>query len=150
MRIIMFLVPQSRSLRPWMIFLRACSLSSGATASSRSRKMMSAWPLAAFSNSDGLDPGTASSERWRRGVACWIRVKLMLSISFRYQLTRGPEAGGNAIDGQQQSKLVALALRFGRGAAEPAQKLDLLAIDRVDHGKPLGQHLAMAREAGAD
>jgi hypothetical protein len=24
-----------------------------------------------------LDPGTASSERWRRGVACWIKVKLI-------------------------------------------------------------------------
>jgi len=33
--------------------------------------------LAAFSNKEGFDPGTASSERWRRGVACWIRVKLI-------------------------------------------------------------------------
>ncbi len=64
-----------------MMFLRACSLSSGATASSRSRKMMSAAPLAAFSNSDGLEPGTASSERWSRGVACWIKVKLMTFLS---------------------------------------------------------------------
>src|SRR5665811_498065 len=30
MRIIMVLLPQSMSLRPWMMFLRACSLSSGA------------------------------------------------------------------------------------------------------------------------
>src|SRR5665811_1231079 len=42
MRIIMVLLPQSMSLRPWMMFLRACSLSSGATASSRSKKMTSA------------------------------------------------------------------------------------------------------------
>src|SRR6478736_8014336 len=134
MRIIMVLLPQSRSLRPWMMFLRACSFSSGATASSRSRKMMSAAPLAAFSNSDGLDPGTASSERCKRGVACWIRVKLMSSISFRYQLTRGPKAGGNAVNGKQQGRLVALSLGLGRGAAKPAQQLDLLAIDLIDHG----------------
>ena len=68
--------PQSMSFSAWTMFLRACSLSSGATASSQSRKMMSASPLAAFSKMPGFEPGTANSERCRRGVACSIRVKL--------------------------------------------------------------------------
>ena len=77
MRIIIVLVPQSTSLRPWMMFLRACGLSSGATASSRSRNTMSAADAAAFSNIAVLVPGTASSERCRRGVAWSMMVKLM-------------------------------------------------------------------------
>src|SRR5260221_11020561 len=77
MRTIMVVVPQGISLRPWMMLLRACSLSSGATASSTSRKTMSAADFAAFSNKAVLDPGTASSERCRRGVAGSMLVKLI-------------------------------------------------------------------------
>ena len=77
MRIIIVLVPQSTSLSAWTMFLRACGLSSGATASSRSRKTTSAALAAAFSNIAVFEPGTASSERCRRGVACSISVKLM-------------------------------------------------------------------------
>ena len=52
-----------------MTFLRACTLSSGATASSRSRKTTSALLLAcAFSMKVGLEPGTANSDRFRRAV----------------------------------------------------------------------------------
>ena len=63
-----------------MMLLRACSLSSGATASSQSRKMMSALDCAAFLNNAGLVPGTASSERCNLGVACWMVVKLMAEL----------------------------------------------------------------------
>ena len=63
MRTIMVFDPQSISLSPWMMFLRACALSSGATASSTSRNTMSAADFAAFSNSAVLEPGTASSDR---------------------------------------------------------------------------------------
>src|SRR4030067_96993 len=73
MRIIMVFEPQSISLRPATMFLRACSLSSGATASSRSRKIMSAAPLAAFSNSEGVDPGPASPARAGRGACAKLR-----------------------------------------------------------------------------
>src|ERR1700734_2600636 len=79
MRTIIVLLPQSTSLSPTMMFLRACSLSSGATASSQSRKMMSALDCAAFLNNAGLVPGTASSERCNLGVACSIVVKLKLN-----------------------------------------------------------------------
>ena len=59
------------------MFLRACALSSGATASSTSRNTISAADFAAFSNSAVLDPGTASSERCRRETAGSMLVKLM-------------------------------------------------------------------------
>src|SRR3954467_6604879 len=49
---------------------RACALSSGATASSRSSITMSAPSDGAFSSMRTLLPGTASSLRWRRGV--WV------------------------------------------------------------------------------
>ena len=77
MRTIMVLVPQSMSFSACTTFLRACSLSSGATASSRSRNTTSAADFAAFSKMAGFEPGTASSERCRRGVACSMMVKLM-------------------------------------------------------------------------
>src|SRR5690606_23602243 len=67
----MVFVPQSISFRALMMFLRACGLSSGATASSRSRKITSASDFAAFSNIWGALPGTASSLRFRRAGACW-------------------------------------------------------------------------------
>ena len=54
---------------------------------------MSAADWAAFSNNPGLDPGTASSERCRRGVACSMIVKLMplfLSLRFSLPFVRGP------------------------------------------------------------
>src|SRR5690606_28692610 len=71
----MVFVPQSISFRALMMFLRACGLSSGATASSRSRKITSASDFAAFSNICGALPGTASSLRFRRAGACWITWK---------------------------------------------------------------------------
>ena len=71
------LVPQSMSRSAWMTFLRAWGLSSGATASSRSRKTTSAADLAAFSKSCGWLPGTASSLRLRRAGACSTILKLM-------------------------------------------------------------------------
>ena len=71
------LLPQSMSLSPSMMFLRACGLSSGATASSRSRKMTSASDFAAFSNICGEEPGTESSQRFRRGVVCSTILKLI-------------------------------------------------------------------------
>ena len=46
--------------------MRACSLSSGATASSRSSITTSAPSDGAFSSMRTLLPGTASSLRWRR------------------------------------------------------------------------------------
>src|SRR3546814_16827503 len=57
------LLPQSTSFSALTIFLRGCSLSSGATASSRSRNTTSAAASAAFLKSFGLLPGTASSLR---------------------------------------------------------------------------------------
>src|SRR5580692_4890047 len=83
MRTIMVLLPQSTSFRPWMMLLRACSLSSGATASSQSRKIMSALDSAAFLNNAGLVPGTASSERCNLGVDCSMVVKLMTNSRSR-------------------------------------------------------------------
>ena len=71
------LLPQSMSLIASMTFLRACSFSSGATASSRSRNTTSAAEAAAFSKSFGLLPGTASSLLLRRAGACSTMVKLM-------------------------------------------------------------------------
>ena len=41
---------------------------------------MSAAQRAAFSNMPGLDPGTASSDRCRRGVACSMIVKLTFDL----------------------------------------------------------------------
>jgi hypothetical protein len=52
-------------------------LSSGATASSKSRNTTSAAEAAAFSNSFGLLPGTASSLRLSRAVAGSMIVKLI-------------------------------------------------------------------------
>src|SRR3546814_1461099 len=63
------LLPQSTSFSALMMFLRACALSSGATASSRSRDTTSAADSAAFLKSFGLLPGTASSLRFRRAGA---------------------------------------------------------------------------------
>ncbi len=54
---------QSCSRRASMMLIRACSLSSGATASSRSSMTMSAPRLGAFSSMRTLLPGTASSLR---------------------------------------------------------------------------------------
>src|SRR5208282_1369862 len=126
MRSVMVFLPQSMSLRPWMMFLRACSLSSGATASSRSRNTTSALEAAAFSNMPGAEPGTASSERCRREVACSISVKLM-SISL-LRLARGPKARGDATDGEEQRNFdLFLRLLVLRGA-EPPQQLDLLPV----------------------
>src|SRR5262245_42163754 len=71
------LLPQSMSLMATMTFLRACGLSSGATASSRSRKTTSAAEAAAFSNSFGWLPGTANSLRLSRAGACSTILKLM-------------------------------------------------------------------------
>ncbi len=71
------LSPQSISFNPLMMFLRACGLSSGATASSRSRKTTSAADCAALEKSFGLLPGTASSLRLRRAGACSMIVKLI-------------------------------------------------------------------------
>src|SRR5580692_1424759 len=119
-----------------MMLRRAASLSSGATASSRSRNTMSAALRAAFSNRPGLDPGTASSERCRRGVACSIRVKLTLS-SPRMEWfplppgkdasTGGAESGGGTVDRQQQR----VAHFLVAAAAELPQQADLLAADPV-------------------
>ena len=72
------LLPQSMSPMAWMMFLRACALSSGATASSRSRNTTSAADFAAFSNICGWLPGTASSLRFRRAGACSTVKKLMI------------------------------------------------------------------------
>jgi hypothetical protein len=60
---------QSISFKASIIFFLACSFSSGATASSRSRKITSTLLLAAFSNKEGLLPGTASSLLFKRGWA---------------------------------------------------------------------------------
>ena len=49
-----------------MMLSRACSLSSGATASSRSSMTTSAPRPGAFSSMRTLLPGTASSLRWSR------------------------------------------------------------------------------------
>ena len=63
MRTVTVLPLQSMSLSASMTFLRACSLSSGAIESSRSRKIASAAEAAAFSKNLGWLPGTASSLR---------------------------------------------------------------------------------------
>src|SRR5690349_6201967 len=109
-----------------MMFLRACSLSSGATASSTSRNTMSAALRAAFSNMPGLDPGTASSDRCSRGVACSMMVKLTL-FSFANRSTRCPKPGRRAIDRQQQ-RIANLLVAAG---AELTQQADLLAADLI-------------------
>ncbi len=54
---------QSRSRSAPITLIRACSLSSGATASSRSSMTMSAPSAGAFSSICTLLPGTASSLR---------------------------------------------------------------------------------------
>ncbi len=43
---------------------------------------MSARDFAAFSNIAGFEPGTANSERCRRGRACSIKVKLIRYFPF--------------------------------------------------------------------
>src|ERR1700693_1546518 len=117
-----------------MMFLRARSLSSGATASSQSRKMMSAADFAAFSNSAGLEPGTASSERCRRGLAGSMVVKLMDGYSWMNArgLSGAAETGGNAVDRKQQRRLVGFSLALTPRATVTAQQLDLLAIGLRD------------------
>ena len=55
--------PQSRSLIAFTTLSRAASFSSGATASSRSRKTMSAPRLGALPSIFSLDPGTERQER---------------------------------------------------------------------------------------
>src|SRR3954468_21899843 len=60
-----------------MMLARACGLSAGATASSRSRQMMSAGPVAAFSNNGGRTPGTNNWERLSRGDVRSTVVKLI-------------------------------------------------------------------------
>src|SRR3569832_788396 len=66
-----------------MMFLRARSLSGGATASSMSRKTKSAALLAALSIISGLEPGTASSLRCSRNFFRWLMVWLMVRSSRR-------------------------------------------------------------------
>src|SRR5436305_1899559 len=61
------LFPQSMSPIASITLRRAGGLSSGATASSRSRKMTSAADFAALANRAGWLPGTASSLRLSRG-----------------------------------------------------------------------------------
>src|SRR3984885_15619261 len=120
MRTIIVLPPQSTSLSPVMMFLRACSLSSGATASSQSRKMMSALDCAAFLNSAGLVPGTASSERCNLAVACSMVVKLIPT----------PRSGGGAMCGFSAQHLGDRAAQFARarrhGQSVAAHGLGLL------------------------
>src|SRR5436190_1467278 len=57
---------QSKDVSASITFARACSLSSGATASSRSRKTRSAPSVGAFSMARTFVPGTASSLRCSR------------------------------------------------------------------------------------
>src|SRR5690606_17106965 len=71
--------PQSTSLIAWMTFLRASTLSSGATLSSRSRLITSAADFAIFSKSSGRDPGPKSWQRFGRAGGCGWTVKLMRS-----------------------------------------------------------------------
>src|SRR5579864_8027717 len=125
MRTIMVLLPQSISLRPWMMFLRACSLSSGATASSTSRNTTSATDLAAFSNRPVFEPGTASSERCSREVAGSMLVKLMESLlgnAIGTSSTRRTQTGGGTIDRHEER---GAHLLVARGAV-CAQQLHLL------------------------
>src|SRR5258708_23710198 len=72
------LARQSMSCSASMMFLRARSLSGGATASSRSRKTKSAALVEALSIISGLEPGSASSLRCRRSLRRWWRVWLMI------------------------------------------------------------------------
>src|SRR5210317_2112095 len=68
------LLPQSISVMAWMMFLRALSLSDGATESSRSRLMTSAELAAIFSKMAGRDPGPNSWQRFGRATGVgWIR-----------------------------------------------------------------------------
>ncbi len=62
------LVPQSRLRSASTAFLRAASFCAGATASSRSRKTISAAVAIAFSIIFGLEAGVESSERLSRSV----------------------------------------------------------------------------------
>src|SRR5579871_2764584 len=148
MRTMTVLLPQSMSLRPWTMFLRARSLSSGATASSQSRNTTSAAERAAFSNRPGFDPGTASSERCTRAVGGSIVVKLMVVLL--EGSAGGSEAAGDAIDGYQERCLERLPCRGVRRAAVPAQQLDLHPV-RLPDGRQLAQEPgAELRETGAD
>jgi len=62
----MVLLPQSTLFSASTALARPSSRRDGATASSRSRKIESAGPLAAFSKNCCDVAGTASSERWMR------------------------------------------------------------------------------------
>src|SRR5882757_2728973 len=77
------LARQSMSLSAWMMFLRARSLSGGATASSMSRKTKSAALFAAFSIISGLEPGTASSLRCSLSFFRWLMVWLIVRSARR-------------------------------------------------------------------
>src|SRR6202034_3669486 len=126
-----------------MMFLRACSLSSGATASSQSRKITSAADFPAFSNSPGLDPGTASSERCTRGGGCTALGKPMDS-------PRAAKAAGDAIDRQQQWRFIRLFFASVRRRAIAAEQLDLLAVCVRDARELTREAAPKLREACSD
>src|SRR5215475_10245890 len=70
-------LPKFTVLSAWMMLVRACGLSAGATASSRSRQITSAGPVAAFSNKGGRTPGTNNWDRLSRGEVRSTVVKLI-------------------------------------------------------------------------
>src|SRR3954471_13094697 len=88
MRTLTVFLPQSISLSAATTLRRARGLSSGATESSRSRNTTSALERLALSIIFGLDAGTASSERCRRGITGSNEVRLITGFqdSRRVQL----------------------------------------------------------------
>src|ERR1700722_1722139 len=149
MRTIMVFSPQWMSLRAWMMFLRACSLSSGATASSTSRKTMSAADCAAFSNKAVLDPGTASSERCKRGVDGSMLVKLIVlprDYAAKRMSSRRTETSGGAIDRHEERR----AHFFAAFGTVGAQQVYLLAAHRIDGLQAPRQPSPKLREALGD
>src|SRR5579885_1336039 len=136
--------PQSTSLSAAMMLRRACGLSSGATASSRSRNTMSAAPCAAFAKNFGEEPGTASSLRLRRAGACLIWVKLIGSSS-NASILFPPRQGMVGLDEAAQTVLQHMRIDLGRRDIGVTQHLlnaaEVGAVPEEVAGEGMAQHM---------
>ena len=59
----------------------------------------------------------------------------------------GTETGGDGVDGKQQCRFERFALLVVVARSKSAEQLDLLPVDLVDGGEPLGERGAELREA---
>src|SRR5690348_10045271 len=142
------LARQSMSLSAWMMFLRARSLSGGATASSMSRKTKSAALFAAFSIISGLEPGTASSLRCSRSFFRWLMVWLMIRSPSRRlgdrQRGRVPEVldGGTDAGAGRQPHAAIEQRHFSR--RQRGENHHLVQPAEVADAEDLAHHLVEA------